>query len=50
MGVFGLGHLDPIPPQHKNAFRGVRGVGGGPPGAFFRTFFAFFAENEYETP
>ena len=50
MAFFGIGHLVHILPQQKNAFRGVRGVQGGPRGTFFRTFFAFFAENGYETP
>ena len=49
MAFFGIGHLEHITPQQKNAFRGVMG-GGGPRGEFFRTFFTFFAENGYETP
>ena len=43
-GGFWPWSLSKHPPQHKNAFRGVRGVGGGPPGAFFRTFFEFFTK------
>ena len=42
MGGFGLGHLDPIPPQHKNAFWGVRGGGGVAFWALFRAFLAPF--------
>ena len=45
MAFFGIGHLEHIPPQQKNAFRGVRGGTGGPPGppggAFSRAFRVF---------
>ena len=44
---FGIGHINHTPLQQKNAFWGVTG---GPRGTFFCTFFAFFAENGYETP
>ena len=44
MAVFGWDRLEDIPPQQENAFRGVGGVGGAPPGAFFRTFFDFFTK------
>ena len=50
MAFFGIGHLEHITPQQKNAFRGVRGGGGAPGARFFRTFFAFFAEKWYGTP
>ena len=41
MAFFGIGHLEHIPPQQKNAFRGVRGVGGAPGGRFFAHFWRF---------
>ena len=47
MAVFGLGHLVHIPPQHKNAFRGVRGVGGAPRGRFFAHFLSFLQKRHY---
>ena len=45
MAVFGLGHLEHIPPQHKNAFRGVRGVQGAPRGRFFSHVSCFSTKN-----
>ena len=42
MAFFGIGHLEDISPQQKNAFWGVGGGYGGPPGgAFSRTFRVF---------
>ena len=38
------------PPLTEKCVSGGQGGRGGPRGAFFRTFFTFFAENGYETP
>ena len=42
MGLFGLGNLVHIPPNPKNGFRGVKGVGGRILGTFSHIFGAFF--------
>ena len=51
MAFFGISHLEhiPPPPTAKCILEG-QGGRGGLRGAFFRTFFPFFAENGYETP
>ena len=45
MAVFGLVRLEHIPPQEKNAFRGVWGVQGAPGDAFLRTFRVFLQKS-----
>ena len=50
MAIFGIGDLEHIPPPTEKCVSGGQWGRGGPRGAFFRTFFAFFAENGYETP
>ena len=47
MGCFGIDNLEHIPPHQKNAFWGVRGVGGAPGGRFFAHFLCFLEKSYY---
>ena len=50
MAFFGISHLEHIPPPPEKCVLGGQREKGGPRGAFFCTFMAFFAENWYGTP